>query len=243
MESIRKNRTVALVYRLLSLAIILFGILLSLGIFEGMIQYRLFIYYTFQSNIWCFLFFLFLIYETANDIKTKGKTGYSTVSPLIRGEVMLSIILTHLVFHFILRPRKFKMNSNNRNPTVYFIQNVFVHYVTPYLTVFDYLFFCEKNSFGLLHPFAWLLLPFAYIIDVFVVAHFITEIPSKKSRYPYFFFDIDLYGIEKVVKYNIGLGIGLIIFAYLIVLFDRSIHFFQRCSHQETKHLVKEKEN
>lgn len=215
-----KSRKIALIYRIFSAVVIFFSLLLEFGVFEDKIQYRLFIYFTFQSNIWCLIFFIFLIYETISDLRTKGKTGYSTVSPLVRGEVLLSITLTHLVYHFMLKPRSFKMTQNSRNPTIYMIQNILVHYITPYLTIFDYLLFCEKNTFGLLHPFAWLLLPVAYIIDVFVVAQYITVIPTKKSRYPYFFFDVDLIGIKKVIKYNVCLGIGLIVFAYLIVLID-----------------------
>ena len=230
-----KNRTVALIYRLFSAILILFALLLAIGVFEGKIQYRLFIYFTFQSNIWCLIFFVFLIIETIKDIKTKGNTGYSTVSPLIRGEVLLCIILTHIVYHFILAPRKFKMNPNFRSSKVYQFQNFLVHYITPLLTVLDYLLFNVKNSFGLIHPFAWLLLPCAYVVDVFVVAQHITVIPTKTSKYPYFFFDVDLIGIEKVVKYNIALGIGLIAFAYLIVFIDWVLGIEFKSKNNKTK--------
>lgn len=215
-----KNRTFALIFRIFSAAIILFGILLSSGILVGRMQYRLLIYFTFQSNIWCLIFFVFLIIKTIKDIKNKGKAGLSNVSPLIRGEVMLSIILTHLIYHYLLAPRKFKMNPNFRSSTVYHTQDILVHYITPLLTVLDYIFFCEKNTFHALHPFFWLSLPFAYLVVVFIVAHFIPVIPTKKSRYPYFFIDVDLIGIQNVIKYLVGMGIGLIAFAYLLVFFD-----------------------
>lgn len=220
-----KSRTIALIYRFFSMVVVMFGLLLSSGILEGKMEYSLFIYFTYQSNIWCLILFAFLIYETIKDIKKKGKIGFSTVSPLIRGEVMLSIILTHLVYHNILAPHKFKMNPNFRSSIVYWLQDILVHYVTPFLTVLDYLLFCKKNSFQLLHPFVWILLPIAYIIVVFIIAQHITAIPSQNSRYPYFFLDVDLLGVKNVMKYIMGITVGFIAFSYLLVLFDWLINF------------------
>lgn len=215
-----KSRKIALIYRLFSVIIVSFGLLLSSGILEGKMQYRLFIYFTYQSNIWCLIFFIFLIFETIKDLKKEGKIGFSTVSPLIRGEVMLSIILTHLVYHNLLAPHKFKMNPNFRSSFVYQTQDILVHYITPLLTILDYLLFCGKNSFLSFYPFVWLSLPFVYIIVVFVIAQYIPVIPSKTSRYPYFFLDVDLIGVENVIKYVVGLALGLISFAYVMVIFD-----------------------
>ncbi|KAK8857495.1 hypothetical protein M9Y10_015900 [Tritrichomonas musculus] len=225
-----KSRTVALIYRFFSVVVVFFGLLLSSGILEGKMEYNLFIYFTYQSNIWCLIFFVFLIIETLKDLKNKGRIGFSTVSPLIRGEVMISIMLTHLVYHNILAPHKFKMNPNFKCSLIYWLQDVLVHYVTPLLTVLDYLLFCKKNSFLSFHPFVWLSLPIIYIIVVFIIAEYIPAIPYKDSRYPYFFLDIDLLGTKNVIKYIVGLTFGLIVFAYMLVFFDWFINFEQKKS-------------
>lgn len=120
----------------------------------------------------------------------------------------------------ILAPHKFKMNPNFRSSFVYQAQDILVHYITPLLTIPDYLLFCGKNSFLSFYPFAWLSLLFVYLIVVFVISQYIPVIPSKTSRYPCFFLDVDLIGDENVIKYVGGLALGLISFAYIMVIFD-----------------------
>ncbi|OHS94971.1 hypothetical protein TRFO_38833 [Tritrichomonas foetus] len=216
-----ENRAVALAYRSLSMVIVLVGVLLSLGLFQGRIYFRLLIYFTTQSNIWCFIFFVFLTVQTFKDLKKNGIKGQSNISPLIRGQVTMAIIATHVIYHFILAPHRRKTLGPAGFPFAYQLQNYFVHYITPFLTVFDYIVFSEKNIFNIVLPFTWLVLPYIYLAVAMTVAEYIPSIPGKTSRYPYFFIDVDAYGVKKVIKNIIGLSVAILVLAYVIVLFDK----------------------
>jgi hypothetical protein len=169
-------------------------------------------YYTLQSNIVVLVFFVaWLIYSYLRRDRAPSARYYT-----IKGGVIVCIALTLLVFHFMLRPTMFAMGGGDS----YLVSpaNLIVHYVVPLMTLADWLLFDKKGQFRRLDPIKWLLIPLAYLIFALVRAQFATF--GSGSRYPYFFMDIDKYGVGQVAINCLFITFGLLVLGYVIYLVD-----------------------
>jgi hypothetical protein len=87
------------------------------------------------------------------------------------------------------------------------------------MTLLDWLLFDKKGQFRRLDPVKWLLIPLAYLIFALVRAQFAT-FANTGSHYPYFFIDIDQYGVGQVALNCFLIGLGLLALGYVIYLVD-----------------------
>ena len=99
-----KNRFIALFYRVIFFLIGIITLIYDFGFFNGIFKKTNLLYFTILSNLFCSLTFFGLIIKTILDIKKYGVRGSSSISPHIKGGVMLYILLTMSVYHFILIP-------------------------------------------------------------------------------------------------------------------------------------------
>lgn len=213
------NRIVSIIYRLIAFFLGLVCIVYDLGILQGEFRtYNLF-YFTLISNIFCIGLFFALIIKTILDIKHKGIYGSTSISPHLKGEIMISIILTMSVYHFILIPYAIKQNPYQ---TLEFKDIVF-HYIIPVLTVFDWIIFDEKRRFKWFDPLLWMIGPTLYIIFVYTQAIFSTlvNLNSQMNRYVYIFLDIGRLGMGNVIQNLILLSTSFIIVGYMLYGIDR----------------------
>ena len=105
-----KNRVIAFLYRLGASCISIGALIYDFGFFSGEIKVVNFLYFTIISNIFCCGLFITLTIKTLMDIKRDGIYGTSSISPHIKGEILISILLTMIVYHFILIPYALKIN-------------------------------------------------------------------------------------------------------------------------------------
>ncbi|MBR3153096.1 MAG: Pr6Pr family membrane protein [Clostridia bacterium] len=214
-----KNRLISLLYRMIALILGLYAITYDLGIMQGELKiYNLF-YFTIISNIFCFGLFFALIIKTIMDMKNEGIYGSSSVSPHIKGEITISIILTMSVYHFILIPYALKQNPYQ---TLKFVDIVF-HYLIPVLTVFDWILFDEKKRFKWYDPIAWVIGPTIYITFVYTQAGFrlLEKLNSHMNRYVYIFLDINKLGVQQVIGNILLLSTCFVIVGYMLYGIDR----------------------
>ena len=99
-----KNRGVALVYRLLAFIVGSIALIYDFGLFNGEFKRANLLYFTIISNLFCIVFFGCLVVKTVADIRNDGLYGSTTFLTHIRGEILISILLTMSVYHFILIP-------------------------------------------------------------------------------------------------------------------------------------------
>jgi hypothetical protein len=170
-------------------------------------------YYTVQSNIIVLLFFVGLtIYTLLHHNKPLPPTCYT-----VKGSVMTCIILTLLIFHFVLRPTLFSMAAGAEYANS--LPNILVHYAVPLMTLADWLLFDRKGSFKKLDPLIWTIIPWAYLAFSLIRAQFTTYL-SSGSRYPYFFIDIDQYGVGQVIINILIVAVGYVTLGYIIYFID-----------------------
>lgn len=213
------NRVIACVYRIFAFVLGVTALVYDFGIFNGEFRKVNLLYFTILSNLLCMILFFVLIVKTLCDIKREGIYGTSSISPHIKGGVMISIILTMTVYHFILIPYALKIDPYQHLK----VTDVIFHYVIPFLTVFDWILFDEKRSFSWYDPILWTVIPYLYAVFVFIQSRFdiVDRINNHMNRYIYVFLDVNLLGIVRVVMNIISLTLAFVILGYGVFLLDK----------------------
>jgi hypothetical protein len=211
-----KNRVFALSFRIVAFIVCLFGILASLGIFQGQFNETYLLYYTYQSNILVLGFFAVLIYKTTVDLQKKGRIGDNGYFPRISAGILLAIMLTMIVYWLLLAPAA--VSSYGWENTFSF-NNLCVHLITPLLVLFDYILFSKKGKLKKNDPLLFCIVPIVYFIQAMIlgfsgVIYDITE-AGEIIHFPYFFMDYYELGLW-IIPYILGislfyLGLGKIL--------------------------------
>lgn len=171
----------SLIYKILIVIVSGIGIYLNLKAFTPA---GALIYYTIQSNIWVFAFFLII-----SILMVVKKLEKNNIYYIFKGMVTMSITITMFVYQILL--------SSDASMNAY--QNLqlecnFVHLFTPLLVITDYIIFGEKGNLKKSYPFIWSLTLVAYMIfDLLYVA--IGGTFGDNLTYPYFYMDVDMYGV------------------------------------------------
>lgn len=145
------NRLIALIYRVGAFCLGFFALVGDFGIWNGEFKTINLFYFTIISNLFCIGLFLALSIITIRDIFKEGIHGSSVISPHIKGEIMISILLTMSVYHFILIPYALKLNPYESLKPI----DIILHYCIPTLTLFDWILFDEKKRFKWYDPIIW----------------------------------------------------------------------------------------
>lgn len=150
-------------------------------------------YFTIQSNILVFVYYLVSLYHTYRTYKA-GKIDLN-YRPAIRGFVTLMITITGVVFAVILAPILYtstpeQLGDFGVNQTAWrLFCSGLLHYYIPLAVILDWIFFCKKGYYRYKTTLLWFGYPLAYIVMVYVRAPFISD-PTKKYIYPFFNPDI-----------------------------------------------------
>ena len=162
-------------YRVLALFLCLLGLAIQLGLFSGTFNLGTLIFFTIQSNIVCAALWIALL------IRPKLPTVW-------HGVAAQGILLTMVVYHFLLAGGTFSMSSFTGS--LYGFANLLVHYVVPTMMIADFLSLSDRQPLSRLAPVWWAAFPLAYF--VFAMIHGATGRPiyaGAATSYPYFFID------------------------------------------------------
>ena len=126
----------------------------------------------------------------------------------------MSITVTFLIYHFLL--------SGGYENRADIIRSTILHYIVPIMTILDYILFDKKGIYKNIDPILWLIIPLIYFLFIFIRAKLGSEL-SNGSYYPYFFIDINKYGIKTVLKNALLITIAFTILGYIELFIDRLI--------------------
>lgn len=199
------KKKLSLIYRILIVVIGLYGLYLNLFSNHSSI-FELLHYFTILSNILVVGLFIFLI------TKYKNNKHY----PKIKGAITMSITVTFLIFHFMLRPTLFNMTGSY---SIYSLANLTMHYIVPIMTILDWILFDKKGEYNKTDPLLWLIIPFVYFI-IMSVNGALGYTFASGSHYPYFFMDFDVLGI-KVLLYVLVIIVAFTILGYIYYGIDK----------------------
>lgn len=204
-----KNKCVSLVYKTILITISFMAIYTMII----NINPSTFAYFTNLSNVLVFVIMLIVWINTIKDVCCHKKYNEANKHLVrIKGVATLCIMVTGLVYAFLLADYSKKSN--------YTVQNLSVHYIIPLMTILDYFLFDEKGLIKWYHPIIWVFSALLYLPFIFIRALILTP-NTTQVKYPYFFIDVDKLGVGGVAIWCIILVVVFSILAYLIYLYDR----------------------
>ncbi|OEJ15352.1 hypothetical protein BFL38_13745 [Brachyspira hampsonii] len=196
----------SIVYKIIIIIIGIFAVLHGFFYDNFKLDIETAYYFTYQSNI---LVIIYFILDILNIIKKK-----ETFYPRFKGAVTMSITVTFLVYHFLLSPTADKYIG------FAYIRNVIVHYIVPVMTIFDYIIFDKKGIYKVIDPILWLIIPILYFVFILIRARVGSPF-SDGSYYPYFFVDIDKYGLKTVLRNVFFITLFFAFLGYIEYFIDR----------------------
>lgn len=196
-----KNRTVQLIYQTAFCTLGIVGIIASMGIFDYNFKAEFYVYFTNLSNYFC----IGIVFAELIQTIKRQDDDYVKTSPILKFIGMLAILLTFIIYNFILAADK-EMRSNFK------INSVLLHIVLPIMYLVDWILFYEHKKIKWTYPMIALSFPFVYAVFIFGRAWILNFDPTAPHIYPYFFLNLDKLGVLGVMKW---LGIIFVLFATL----------------------------
>ncbi|MBR5308813.1 MAG: Pr6Pr family membrane protein [Clostridia bacterium] len=212
-----KNRTAQLIYQSFFCAIGLIGIFASFGIFDDVTNLRtdFYVHFTNISNYLCIGIVFAELVQTAK----KKTDSYVNVAPFLKFIGVLAILLTFLVFNFLLA------GQPGRDPQANWrVASITFHVILPIMYVFDWLLFYEHKKVKWYQPIASVIFPVIYVIFVYTRAAIVNFNPEVPYLYPYFFLNLDNLGVAGVAKWVAILFVGFIALGYIFYGIDKAIN-------------------
>lgn len=157
------------------------------------------LYYTVLSNLLVTVFTAYLLYV----MRRSGENWQSQCLLRLKGGVTMSIMITCVIYHFMLAPIA---------TDFYRLENFLCHYIVPLWFLADTLLFDKQGQYKIWDPVLWSILPLVYMLFA-LFNGLVLKLPvpnSKVSPFPYFFLDV-AKGWDVVIKWC------LIIFAAYMV--------------------------
>lgn len=215
-----KSNRINLIFRIIYLFICGFGIVRHLSLDDTIKNINMLSYFTIQSNIVCFFVMLCSICHSFVSIKKKRYHDYARVHLFLKGLALLMITITFLTYNLVLTGTGFSMTTGFSMSLS--LNDRIVHFIVPALTWIEFLLFQPKGSFKKYDPFKWLLAPLIYFTFIMVRARYIKPAAYGIGikRYPYFFMDVEKYGVWYVVKYVIIFAMATLAIGYVIRTID-----------------------
>ena len=215
-----KNRTLQLIYQTVYCTLALVGSVACLGIFDDIKLFRwdFYVYFTNLSNFLCFGVMLTALIQTIK----KKEDGFVTATPLLKFIGMLGILLTFLVFNFVLA------GAADRNPQLNWrIGSICFHVVLPLMYIADWFLFYERKKTTWRYPIASISFPLGYAIFLLIhaaILGFDTSILTPTGTtliYPYFFVNLETQGVPGVLMWIAILSVAFVAMGFGFYGLDR----------------------
>ncbi|MCL2675522.1 MAG: Pr6Pr family membrane protein [Firmicutes bacterium] len=214
-----KNRVFAVVFRFISAAVTITGLVLGSGLSGG--PARL-LSYTDQSNLLCALYFVYAASRAGYDAIKKGMRGSACYSPAFAGGVLVTILFTMIIFWGVLAP-------NTGGQRLLGAGNLILHTFSPLLMLADYVMFCQKCTLKKRDTLVFALFPVVYVAQSLILAAcgfvFYTK-DGIQHHYPYLFMDFKAIGFWAAVAVTVisAMFVG----ASLLLIFVNNKDFRRR---------------
>ena len=203
-----KNRVIQIVFQIIFFILGIIGIVISLGLFNY--HSNFFLYFTNLSNYLCIGIMAAELIQTVK----KKNDSYVSVAIELKFIGMLSILLTLIVFNFVLAPIE--------NYTNYSVISILFHIILPIMFTLDWFLFYERNQVKWYYPLLSVIFPFIYIVFIYIRA-WVLNFDNSFYIYPYFFLDLNNQGILGVLKWVISLLIGYVSLGFILFKFDQHL--------------------
>lgn len=203
---------VSFFYKMVLALMALTGILDRAGIFTGNLQLFTLLSFTTISNICVMLISLFTAIKY-----TLHQKDFSLALAKTRYIVVVMLLVTGIVYHFVLLPAKMMANPSYQ---VFTIGNIAAHYITPVGLLGDWLLFDKKGTIKKWEPLVCAAAPALYLTIALIYGYYGPPISGMGTSYVYFFMDVEKIGTMGVVKYIVAILVCILALAYSVYAAD-----------------------
>ena len=205
-----KNRTVQLMFQTAFCTLGILGIIASFGTFNYEFRSDFYVHFTNLSNYLCIAIMFVELIETIK----KNKNQYVTKLPLLKFIGLLAILLTFIIFNFML--------AGDREPRLnFYINSVLFHIIIPIMYFIDWILFYEHKKVKWYYPLVSVIFPVVYAIFIFIRAWILDFNPEAPYIYPYFFLNVNELGVVGVIRWIVILSAVFIVIGYVIYGLDK----------------------
>lgn len=200
-----KNK-LSLLYKILIVIVSGIGIYLNILMAK---EVQIIFYFTIISNIMCFIFYFVEVV-----LEIFKKTNHGRTFHLLKGGVIMCITLTLAIYQLVL--------ANQGIYDGHMLECNFVHFFTPLLIILDYVVFSKKGYVEKTFPLIWsfAILAYGILCELYIIlgGNFLNG-----SKYPYFFLNVEQYGVMTVVVNLLIIYFSFLLYGYLVYHFDRLV--------------------
>lgn len=165
------------------------------------------LYYTVLSNLLVMIFTGYLLWK----MRLEGDHWQSASLLRLKGGVTMSIMITCVIYHFMLAPLA---------TDFYRLENFLCHYIVPLWFLADTIIVDMSRQYKWFDPIAWTVLPLLYmgfaILNGLVLKMNIPN--SKDNPFPYFFLNANKHGWGFVFKWAATIFVAYMVSGYLFYL-------------------------
>lgn len=184
----------------------------SMQIYED--GFGMLLYYTVWSNILVISTLWYLVLTA-----TKQRT-HTQITNLFRykATVTMAIAITFLVYHFMLAPLVEPENYWN-------IRNFLVHYIVPLGFISDTIITDRVKQYRITDPLKWSIFPLVYF-SFALFNGLVMKLPipdAKDSPFPYFFLNVNKFGVSGVAKYTVIIFVAYVVLGYILLAVKRFV--------------------
>jgi hypothetical protein len=196
----------------------LFGLVLNLIQANNVLE--MLSYYTIQSNVLVAVFFGILCW-----FDWKKQPWDDAWSRVLTGIFTIGITITMLVFHVLIAPTI----ASGGEYVVGSLRDSMVHTVTPMLTLMHWFLFSPKGSMKATDPLFYLIQPIDYVVYLVIY----TSLGGRftwggvQSMYPYFFLNLEFYGVLGVLQFSAIILLLYLVLGYLLYFLDGVWKFWE----------------
>lgn len=161
-------------------------------------------YYTVLSNLLVSVFAVYMVYAM-----TKGTDLQTSKFLRIKAAVTMSIMITCVVYHFMLAPLV---------DDFWRVENLLCHYIVPLYFLLDTLLVDRQGQYKWFDPIWWTTLPLFYMVFALINGFFI-KIPipdAKDSPFAYFFLNVPKYGWAYVLTFARTIFVAYLICGFIL---------------------------
>ena len=164
------------------------------------------LYYTVLSNLLVTLFTAYLLYV----MRRSGENWQSRHLLRLKGGVTMSIMITCVIYHFMLAPIA---------TDFYRLENFLCHYIVPLWFLADTLLFDKQSQYKIWDPVLWTILPLVYMLFA-LFNGLVLKLPvpnSKVSPFPYFFLDV-AKGWDVIIRWCLIIFVAYMVAGFIFYL-------------------------
>ena len=220
-----KKNAVSLFYKAALALIVAGGTAGRAGFFSGEVKWDTFLSFTTLSNICVLAVTLVTLGRLL-----PGRGQVSAALSRVRAICVIMILVTGLVYHFVLLPQKIQENPQYQ---VLAYGNVIAHYVAPLGLLADWLFFDKKGNMKKQDPLLLASLPFAYFVIASVYGYYWQTVMGNGNAYAYFFMDWGELGVAGVLLWVLPITLGIFGLAYGVYFLDKWLGKKQAATYAE----------